>query len=88
MPSLNWIGKEAVVNHYNVFMERAKIEQFKTITTENFEAASKHLGRITWEGNYNEALPLADKIFEFRRFRAVRHYPLFEGSPRRRAVFE
>ncbi|MBI4114233.1 MAG: hypothetical protein HY445_00125, partial [Candidatus Niyogibacteria bacterium] len=47
-------------------MERAKREQFKEITTENFETASKHLGRITWEGNYNEALPLADKILEFR----------------------
>ena len=47
-------------------MERAKIEQFKEITTENFEAASKHLGRLTWGGKYNEALPLADRVFEYR----------------------
>lgn len=47
-------------------MEKAKVEQFKIITTENFEAASEHLGRRIWEGDYGEALPLADKIFEFR----------------------
>src|SRR3989344_5523070 len=47
-------------------MEKPKIEQFREITKENFEAASKRLGKLTWEGNYSEALPLADKVFEYR----------------------
>ena len=53
-------------------MEKAKIEQFGIITTENFEAASKRLGKFIWEGTYSEALPLADKIFEFRSERGDR----------------
>lgn len=59
-------------------MERAKVEQFETITTENFEAASKHLGRRIWEGAYGEALPLADKIFEFRGERGERDAALVQ----------
>ena len=47
-------------------MERAKIEQPETLTKENFEVASKRLGRLNWEGNYKEALPLADKIIMYR----------------------
>ena len=47
-------------------MESVKIEKFETLTKENFEAASQRLGRLTWKGNYKEALPLADKIFKFR----------------------
>ena len=48
-------------------MEGVKVEQFKEeITTENFEAVSRRLGKLNWEGNYAEALPLADQVFKFR----------------------
>lgn len=47
-------------------MEKLRIEQFEALTKENFEEESKRLGRLHWEGNYDEVLPLADKIFEYR----------------------
>ena len=48
-------------------MERiGKIEHLKRITSENIEVQSEHLGRLIWNGNYEEALPLADRIMEFR----------------------
>lgn len=59
-------------------MERAKVEQFETITKENFEAASEYLGRRILEGAYGEALPLADKIFEFRGERGERDVALIQ----------
>ncbi len=36
------------------------------ITPENFEAFSTKLNRYIWDGNYEDALPLADRVFEYR----------------------
>ncbi|MBI2121641.1 MAG: hypothetical protein HYT98_00820 [Candidatus Sungbacteria bacterium] len=47
-------------------MERPKLGQFEALTKENFEDAAKRLGRLNWEEKYDEALPLADRVFEFR----------------------
>lgn len=61
-----------------VLNERAEIEQFETITTENFEAASKRLGKLNWDGKHQEALPLADKIFKFRSGQGERDAALIQ----------
>lgn len=37
-----------------------------TITPENFEERRKQLSEQIWAGKYNEALPLADKMLEYR----------------------
>lgn len=48
-------------------MERmGKSERAVSITTENFETQSERLSTSIWNGDYKVALPLADKIMEFR----------------------
>ena len=46
--------------------------QFDTVTPENYEAASQELSRLTWEGDYDKALPLADKLLAHRTERGER----------------
>ena len=41
-----------------------KKESVDTITPENFEARRKQLSEQVWAGDYNKALPLADKVLE------------------------
>lgn len=48
-------------------MEKLKVtEQPKAITHDNFGFVSELLGKYIWNGNYKEALPLADKILNFQ----------------------
>jgi len=43
-----------------------KKENTDTITPENFEARKKQLSEQIWAGRHDEALPLADKMLEYR----------------------
>lgn len=47
-------------------MEKPKLGQFEGVTKENFEEVSKRFSKLHWNGKYDEALPLVDKILEFR----------------------
>ena len=40
--------------------------RIEKITEESFESENQRLSRLIWEGSYQEALPLADQILEFR----------------------
>jgi hypothetical protein len=41
-------------------------QQFEVITAENYEAASREVSRLVWSGEYDAALPIADKILAYR----------------------
>src|SRR3989338_6862164 len=43
-----------------------KKEGVDAITSENFETRKKQLSEQVWAGKYDEALPLADKMLEYR----------------------